>query len=158
MDYFKNVQNLQELKAEYKRLVKIHHPDKGGDLQTMKDINKAYDYMLENRSFGKDNKPFTEQELKDNKIYRDILEQTVILEGIEIELAGSWLWFTGYTYPHKETLKKAGCRFSKNKIAWYWHPEGYKKKGKKIFTLDEIRAMHGSKNIETVTQNKLGGF
>jgi hypothetical protein len=155
MKYFKDVQNLQELKAEYKRLVKIHHPDKGGDLQTMKDINAEYDKMLETQAFGKDNKPFTDQELKDNKVYRDILEQTVILEGIEIELAGSWLWFTGQTYPHKETLKKAGCRFSKNKVAWYWHPEGYVKKCKKVFSLEEIRFMHGSKKVETVTQEKL---
>lgn len=155
MKYFNNVKNLQELKAEYKKLVKIHHPDKGGDTETMKQINAEYEKMLNTQNYNKEGKPLSEQEVKDNVIYRDILEQTVILEGIEIELAGSWLWFTGQTYPHKDTLKKVGCKFSKNKTAWYWHPEGYVKKCKKVFSLEEIRAMHGSKNIETVTQEKL---
>ena len=155
MQYFSKVKSLQELKAEYKRLVKLHHPDKGGDTETMKRINAEYEKMLNSQNYSREGKPLSEQEIKDNVIYRDILEQTVILEGVEIELAGSWLWFTGQTYQHKDTFKKVGCKFSRNKTAWYWHPEGYKKKGKKIYTLDEIRSMHGSKSVETVKQEKL---
>lgn len=155
MGYFKNCKSLQELKAEYKMLVKIHHPDKGGDTETMKKINAEYEQMLNTQAWNREGKKFTEQEIKDNVVYREILEQTAHLEDIYIELAGSWLWFTGQTYPHKETLKKAGCKFSKNKIAWYWHPEGYKKRSKKTFTLAQIREMHGSKEVQTVKQERL---
>lgn len=155
MEYFTNCKNLQELKSEYKRLAKIHHPDAGGDTEIMKKINAEYDRMLETQNFSREGKPLNDQEIRENKVYRDVLEKTVILEAIEIELAGSWLWFTGETYQHKDTLKQAGCKFSRNKSAWYWHPEGYRKKGKKIYTLDEIRLMHGTKKVETVTQEKL---
>lgn len=40
--YFKNCHSLSELKKEYRRLCKIHHPDKGGNDETMKAINNEY--------------------------------------------------------------------------------------------------------------------
>lgn len=47
MNYFKvlDVQpgaSDKEIKAAYYRLVKIHHPDTGGDPEMMKKINAAY--------------------------------------------------------------------------------------------------------------------
>ena len=39
MKYFNGVNTLDELKKEYRRLSKIHHPDCGGDEETMKAIN-----------------------------------------------------------------------------------------------------------------------
>lgn len=36
MRYFNNCNTLDELKKEYRRLAMIHHPDRGGDLETMK--------------------------------------------------------------------------------------------------------------------------
>lgn len=38
-NYFENVKTLNDLKAEYRRLVLKHHPDVGGDVETMKAIN-----------------------------------------------------------------------------------------------------------------------
>lgn len=42
MDYFKNVQSLSELKAQYRQLVLANHPDKGGDTKVMQLINDAF--------------------------------------------------------------------------------------------------------------------
>ena len=42
MDYFKNVQSLSELKAQYRKLVLANHPDKGGDTKVMQLINDAF--------------------------------------------------------------------------------------------------------------------
>jgi|GEM_PF-42146 len=42
MDYFKNVQSLSELKAQYRQLVLANHPDKGGDTEVMQVINDAF--------------------------------------------------------------------------------------------------------------------
>ena len=39
MKYFTNVRTLEELRKEYKRLVKQYHPDNGGDTETIKEIN-----------------------------------------------------------------------------------------------------------------------
>lgn len=41
MRYFTNCKNLDELKKEYRRLSMIHHPDRGGDPEIMKAINRV---------------------------------------------------------------------------------------------------------------------
>lgn len=43
MKYFAAINNLEELKREYKRLAMQHHPDRGGDTATMQAINAEYD-------------------------------------------------------------------------------------------------------------------
>ena len=37
--------NLEEIKKAYRKLVKIHHPDKGGDSQVMLEINSAWEIL-----------------------------------------------------------------------------------------------------------------
>ena len=44
--YFKNVNTLAELKAEFRRLVLKNHPDMGGDTEVMKEINCEYDRLF----------------------------------------------------------------------------------------------------------------
>lgn len=46
MKYFTNCKNLDELKKEFRRLAMIHHPDRGGDGETMKEINNEYDAVF----------------------------------------------------------------------------------------------------------------
>lgn len=46
MKYFKNVANVKELKAEYKKLARKHHPDMGGDVEIMKKINEEFDFLV----------------------------------------------------------------------------------------------------------------
>lgn len=43
MKYFKNCKTLKELKDTYKKLLKENHPDNGGDLEVMKEINVQFD-------------------------------------------------------------------------------------------------------------------
>ena len=38
MKYFESCKTLDELKAEYRRLAMANHPDRGGDVETMKQI------------------------------------------------------------------------------------------------------------------------
>jgi len=69
---------------------------------------------------------------------------------LKIELVGSWLWISGNTRPVKDQLKEFGFKFSSNKAAWYYHEDKtYKKHSKKKFSMDEIRDLHGSTDIET---------
>lgn len=42
MNWFTQCQTLDEVKAEYRRLCFLHHPDHGGDGATMQAINMAY--------------------------------------------------------------------------------------------------------------------
>ena len=46
MKYFTNIKTLDDLKKEYRLLAMIHHPDRGGDVETMKEINNEYDMMF----------------------------------------------------------------------------------------------------------------
>ena len=43
MMYFKDIQSLEELRKEYKRLVKVNHPDNGGSEDAIKVINVEYE-------------------------------------------------------------------------------------------------------------------
>lgn len=44
--YFKNVKSYEDLKEQYRTLLKTNHPDAGGDVETMKEINCEYDALF----------------------------------------------------------------------------------------------------------------
>lgn len=44
--YFKSVKSYEDLKNQYKKLLKENHPDNGGDLEAMKVINVEYDALF----------------------------------------------------------------------------------------------------------------
>lgn len=46
MSYFKQVQSLDDLKEQFKKLAREHHPDAGGDAEIMKQINQEYDTLF----------------------------------------------------------------------------------------------------------------
>lgn len=46
MKYFKNINSLEDLKKQFKKLAFQHHPDRGGDVEVMKAINNEYDMLF----------------------------------------------------------------------------------------------------------------
>lgn len=44
--FFSNINSLDELKKEYKKLARQHHPDMGGKLETMQKINAEFDKLF----------------------------------------------------------------------------------------------------------------
>lgn len=46
MKYLKNIKSYEELKNRYRELLKENHPDNGGDLEVMKEINVEYDALF----------------------------------------------------------------------------------------------------------------
>lgn len=44
--YFKNVKSYEDLKGQFKTLLKANHPDNGGDLEQMQEINAEYDALF----------------------------------------------------------------------------------------------------------------
>lgn len=46
MKYFKNVKSLEDLKSQFKTLARKNHPDGGGNIETMKEINCEYDALF----------------------------------------------------------------------------------------------------------------
>lgn len=146
MKYFTNISTLDELKAAYRRLSMKHHPDRGGDTATMQEINAEHDELFEllKKQHNASADEF-HQTTETPDEFREIIELLLRLEGLTVELCGSWLWIGGDTRQHKETLKAAGCRWSSNKKLWYWHhaEEGRKwRRGKA--TMSDIRTKYGS--------------
>ena len=45
--YFKSIKSYDDLKNQYKKLLKENHPDNGGDLEVMKEINVQYDALFQ---------------------------------------------------------------------------------------------------------------
>ena len=159
MKYFESCKNLDELKREYRRLSKIHHPDLGGDLETMKAVNNAYEAafeMLKNQQNAKakaDPTGKTKYTTETPEEFRKVVETLLKLDLI-VELCGSWLWISGDTKPHKEKLKAVGCRWSSSKKMWYWrHQEDgcSWSKGKK--TMGQIRSKYGSQTFQANREN-----
>ena len=155
MKWFNNPQTLEELKKQYKRLAMQHHPDIGGNVRDMQEINAEYDRLFEvlkNTHQTADGKTYTaKMETTETAAeFKDIINRIINLNNITIEICGSWIWITGNTYQHREVLKHLKFKFSKSKSAWYYHTEGYRKSHSKIYSLDEIRDLYGS---ETVTGN-----
>lgn len=146
MKYFTNCRSLEDLKADYRRLVKLHHPDLGGDTETMKAINDEHDQFFEILK-NKHNASADEyhQTTETAEEFRHLINELLKLSGIIVELCGNWVWLSGNTKEHKEALKALGCRWSQNKQMWYWrHFEEGRKHYRGHATMNDIRNKYGS--------------
>ena len=158
MKYFTNVHTLDELKAQYRRLAMKHHPDMGGDTATMQAINREHDELFErlkaaHNAAADDNHKTTETAEE----FREILYKLMQLDGLVIEVCGCWLWVSGDTKKHKEALKAAGLRWSKNKASWYWrHPEDRNSYYRSKSTMSDIRRKYGSQVFDAAGREDSG--
>ncbi len=149
MKHFKNCRTLDEVKAMYKTLAKLHHPDLGGSTETMQEINSEYAYacarILKDANLSSEE---NDEGIRLSEEYRAVIEQLMPLAGILIEVVGNWIWVTGDTKQVKQQLKDAGLFFASKKLAWYYRSIEFKTKGGKK-TLDEIRAKYGSETVNS---------
>jgi len=110
MKFFENNKTLDEPRKEYRRLAMLHHPDKGGDTRMMQIINEQYEKLSKklingNTDFSQGRKDY-EHQVSEEIIQR--LDKIIFLQGIDIELIGSWILVTGNTFAVRETLKTEG--------------------------------------------------
>ena len=150
-NWFANVHTLDELKAEYRRLAIIHHPDKGGKTEDMQEINAQYDKLAQvlpmRTAKGETYQPAPEKR-EAPEAFRAAVMAAINLDGVELELCGCWLWATGNTREHKEALKAAGYRWSANKSAWYWrNDKDGGRRSRHDWSLDDIRARFGADRV-----------
>ena len=158
MKWFNNPTTLEELKKEYKKLCMAHHPDLGGNTADMQEINSEYETLFEklkNVHKNSQGEAYTKETEETPEQFKEIINTLIHLNGIEIEICGSWIWLTGNTKEHKEILKNLKFRYSSKKKAWYYHSEPYKKKSKRELTLDEIRDMFGSQRYNHTDEKEL---
>lgn len=149
--FFKDVNTLEELKREYRRLVTLHHPDHGGDTATMQAINAEHDALFDALKAKHNAEHDAEHQTTETpEEFREIIEALLRMDGVEVELCGSWLWIGGNTRAHKDALKAAGCRWSSSKKLWYWrHAEDAHRWHRGRSTIGEIRTKYGSQYFGT---------
>ncbi len=154
MKFFAGVTSLDELKKVYRLLAMKNHPDVGGDLATMKAINNEHDELFDilkrqhNAKAKADPEGKTYATTETPEEFREIIETLLRMDGLEVELCGSWLWIGGETRKHKDELKAAGCRWSSKKALWYWrHEESGKPWRRGSHSMEEIRDKYGSQTF-----------
>lgn len=149
MKFFIEVKTIEEAKQLYRNLAKLHHPDKGGDVEMMKAINAEYDYVCHRILSGAG---FSQQEFTEawdaSQMFKDQINAIIHLPGLIIEVVGLWIWVTGETKLHRVALKDARYFFASKKIAWYWRPE-HLSGGRGKYSLDELRTKYGSTQVNS---------
>lgn len=147
--YFENCTTIEELKKEYRKLAMKHHPDRGGDLETMQKINAAYDEAFEriNAGAGRTTEKGGDKSQETAAEFREIIDRLIRIDGIVIEICGCWLWISGDTYENREALKAAGCKYSHNKKMWYWHRAEDGTRNRRKSSMAEIRMKYGSEIV-----------
>jgi hypothetical protein len=151
--YFSGCQTVEDVKKRYKQLAKENHPDVGGDVEVMKEINAQYQKALK----GQHGSTHTGSDGKQHKYnYNETWEQEIIdklgqllalnMDDADIYLIGIWIWIQGETKQYKEQLKALGCRWHSKNLAWYFKPTGFKSwsSGK---GLDEIANQYGARKV-----------
>ncbi|MBD5497438.1 MAG: DnaJ domain-containing protein [Lachnospiraceae bacterium] len=167
--YFKDVNTLEELRRQYRDLLKKYHPDNAnGSTEATQEINAEYDQLfkvLKNRHESKsaDSKEGTAKTDFHNMKYdftedaklREVLQQIITFEYINIEIVGCWIWVDGNTYDYKDTLKNIGFKWAREKKKWYFHTEAFRKRSHKKLSMEDIRNYYGSTEVETDGTKKL---
>ena len=153
MTYFKNVETLEELRKQYKELLKQFHPDNpNGSTAATQAINAEYDKLfkvLKDRHESKtaDSENGTKADFNANKYdfeadekLREVLQKIISFANINIEIVGCWLWVDGATYEYKDTLKALGFKWAREKKKWYFHTEAFRKRSKRKLSMDDIES------------------
>jgi hypothetical protein len=153
--FFKNITNQATLRKAFVQLLKMYHPDNGGDAETCKQINAEYEYLM--KHLPKTEEAGTEEDKKAaadlDKEIRKALEKVIHIDGINIEVVGTWIWIDGNTFPHREELKSLGYEWSKKRKKWHFTPyeKGNYYKGKQP-DFEKLRSLYGSSKI--IKENK----
>lgn len=143
--FFEDCKTIEELKAAYKAAALKNHPDMGGDVAVMQQINADF----EKRFAQLKNGAFMADKLDDEvpEYFTEIIQDLVVIPGIEIEIVGKWIWVSGDTKPVKDQLKALGMRFSGKRKMWYKAPDEQGKHARSKGSMAEIREKYGSRSV-----------
>ena len=168
MKYFNNVSTLEELRRQYKELLKKYHPDNAnGSTEATQDINAEYDRLFKVLKDKHESKSDTTADStahtgssyntnmydwENDRSLREVLQKIINFDGIEIEIVGAWLWVSGITYNYKKELKEIGFKWASQKKQWYFHTDAFRKRSHKSLSMDDIRSYYGSTKVQTDTR------
>ena len=150
--YFNNVENLEELKNEYKKLVFKLHPDKGGKVEDFQEMQNEFEKLfkeLQNSSSDK------KEKAENINSFKDIINALIKYDTLNIYVVNSWVWVEGCKFEDKEiqeVLNNLGFKWSKKNKKHYFF-EGIKesngyKKGYKTMSWAEKTLKYGCNQVK----------
>jgi len=153
------IKSLDDLKKQYFKLAKKYHPDAGGKTAQFQKLQSDYERLMKDILNGSDlnKEERINEEVLDTEI-RNVINQLVTLEGINIELIGKWLWISGNTYPVRTALKQAGLLFIKKNGQPFWVYKGVESKSRGKMEMDEIRKKYGTSTYDLKSVKKIQGM
>ena len=145
--YFDGITDIEEAKKLFRDLVKLHHPDLGGNAEVFKDIKKQFDNYINNFAnftFKNDGKDYSSEDIAD---FKDILSKIIHFDDVTISIIGRWIYVFN-SFKVKDELKALGFWFASSKKAWVFNGVG-KTVRKGRYTLDDVKSKHGCINVKT---------
>lgn len=148
------------IKTAYRKACIKYHPDRNpAGLEMMntqkagtRAVNVAYQF-LHDLGYNGAERPINEEVNSDfGDLLNAAINAVIGLAGISIEVCGAWVWVTGDTKHHKDTLKAAGYWWAPKKTAWYFRPPDHKSRNKGEWDLDKIRDTYGSTSVNHEVQ------
>lgn len=138
------------VKTAYRKACMKYHPDRNpAGLEMMKLVNIAFEFLSKEQDFNFENTTNYDSKLN------EAINAAMVMDGVNIEICGIWVWLSGNTKPHKEAIKAAGYKWASKKMQWYFRPEDYKSTSRGTLSMDEIRERHGSKTVEKEDLKKI---
>ena len=146
--WFKGIENIEQLRKKYKELLKVYHPDNGGNVSDMQEINAEFDELFKvlSKEEHADEQTSTYDTDEENKAFKEVLSKIIHIHA-DVEVVGKWLWVEKGAYQYRELLKEVGFHYAPRKKAWYWHAEPYSRRSKREISLDEIRQKYGTTTV-----------
>ena len=143
------------IKAAYRKACAKYHPDRNpAGLEMMKAVNVAYQFLTK-ISYNGAERPIDEEVNSDfGDMLNDAINAVIGLSGVDIEVCGAWVWLSGNTKAHKETIKSAGYWWAKKKCSWYFRPADYKSRNKGDWDMDKIRDKYGSVSVNNAPNHR----
>ena len=77
----------------------------------------------------------------------DVIRRLGTMEGVVTEVCGSFLWLSGNTYAYRHEIKAMGFKWARGKRKWYLAPKEWAGSRGNGWSMDRIRAEHGSRVI-----------
>jgi len=154
--HFINFKTVEEIKKHYRILAFKNHPDRGGDVKIMQEINAQYQNALK----ACDMQTSTDSNNKKHTYYYNADKEQKLAEKItallslnmldvDISLIGVWIWITGETKQYKEQLKKLACKWHSKRKCWYFQDGKKARYNKKNGSLNELANKYGCKNFNS---------
>lgn len=157
-NYFAECETIEDVKKLYKKLASKAHPDNGGSAEEFIEIGAQYEEAfnrLKNTFRNVEGEKYQRENNETPQQFKDIIDKIIHFENVKIEIIGTWIWVSGDTKPYRDILKELHFNWCKNKVAWSYHSEPWKRRSNSKTTLEDIRNLYGSEEITTKTRLKL---